>query len=346
VLLRGIGALSQPSTFPLFKDAYGAFANTLAMAYALLGTAAGFVLMAEPHVVAAGAGVVLTAHAMFIAAYLVHEACHDTIFKKHAHNRAAGELMSFVAGASYASYERIRHLHLRHHRERLDVSCFDYRAFLLRAPAWVRRIVLALEWAYVPAVEVLMHLQVIVRPFVERSQRKYLRRVLVVLALRGSAWVALFVYAPRVFLLYCVAYGLFLTALAFFDAFQHTYECYFEPGATPPDRSHRSREYEQVNTFSNLVSVRFPWLNVLALNFGYHNAHHERTGTPWYRLPALHRELFPESVQVLPVRELVRTFHDNRVRRVFDTDYGAVAAGPGRGDAFVGAHGVSLLSVV
>lgn len=338
--------MARPRPFPPFKDARGAVANSLALGYALAGSAFGWLLMAQASLLLAGAGVLLTAHAMFIATYLVHEACHDAIFQTHGMNRAAGELMSFVAGSAYASYERIRRLHLRHHRERVDVACFDYRAFLNAAPAFVRRGVVALEWAYVPAVETLMHLQVIVRPFVARPQRRYLPRVLAMLAVRGACFTAVAFFAPRALLLYGFAYALFLSALAFFDAFQHTYPCYFEPGTVALDRTARSREFEQAHTYSNLVSVSHPLLNVLALNFGYHNAHHERMGVPWYGLPALHRELFADSAQVLPVRELVGTFHRNRVRRIFDEDYGEVGAGPGRGDRFVGAHGVSLLSVV
>jgi len=333
------------SVWPRFKDRTGAVANSLALGYAALGTAAGFVLMTQESWARAAGGVLLTAHAMFIAAYLLHDACHDAIFQRHVHNRIAGELMSFVTGAAYASFERIRQLHLRHHRERIDVACFDYRACLQRAPSWVRRLVLVLEWAHVPAVETLMHLQVIVRPLVAPNQRKYLPRVLLVLALRMAGFALLATIAPRALLLYFVAYALLLVALAFFDAFQHTYDVTID-GDASPDRGLRSRDYEQVNTFSNVLSIAHPWLNLLALNFGYHNAHHQRMGAPWYRLPALHRELFSESAQVLPVRELLRTFHVNRVRRVFDDGYGEVGEGPGRGDRFVGAHGVSFLSVV
>ena len=57
-------------------------------------------------------------------------------------------------------------------------------------------------------------------------------------------------------------------------------------------------------------------------------------------LPTLDRD--PER----NFEELWRTFHVNRVRRVFDDGYGEVGDGPGRGDRFVGAHGVSFLSVV
>ena len=48
-----------------------------------------------------------------------------------------------------------------------------------------------------------------------------------------------------------------------------------------PSRAHRKieqlrdREYEQMNTYSNVTSLRHPWLNLLLLNFPYHNAHHE-----------------------------------------------------------------------
>jgi fatty acid desaturase len=83
------------------------------------------------------------------------------------------------------------------------------------------------------------------------------------------------------------------------------------------------------------------------LNFGYHNAHHHRVSVPWYRLPALHRDLYGEGQGgMLPLAELLRTWHRNRVRRVLSDDYGSPSAGPGGADHFVGAHGVSFLTVV
>jgi fatty acid desaturase len=93
--------------------------------------------------------------------------------------------------------------------------------------------------------------------------------------------------------------------------------------------------------------MRHPWLNLLTLNFGYHNAHHHRPSLPWYRLPALHRSLFGAATPaVMPLRELLRTWHRNRVRRVCAEGYGAFGEGVGRADSFVGAHGVSFLTVV
>jgi fatty acid desaturase len=83
------------------------------------------------------------------------------------------------------------------------------------------------------------------------------------------------------------------------------------------------------------------------LNFGYHNAHHHRPSVPWYRLPTLHEGVFGEQTRaVLPLSELLRTWHRNRVRRVLSDDYGKPGQGPGRADNYVGAHGVSFLTVV
>jgi hypothetical protein len=65
-------------------------------------------------------------------------------------------------------------------------------------------------------------------------------------------------------------------------------------------------------------------------------------------LPAYHRELYgkAEFKQVLPYRELLATIHRNRTKRIFVKDYGSVTAGPHRADSFIGAHGVSFLSIV
>ena len=149
--------------------------------------------------------------------------------------------------------------------------------------------------------------------------------------------------------LYLVAWLLFLAVLRFNDAFQHTYPVVPLLGReAQPEAERPSRDFEQQNTYSNLASLGHPWLNLLVLNFTYHNAHHDRPNVPWYRLPALHRALYggERTGQVLTWRELLRTFHGNRVRRVLAEEYGEVRAGTGRADAFVGAVGVSFLTSV
>jgi len=331
---------------PLFREREDALPNLLVLLWTGVGWLASFALMGSPYLLANILGVFLCTHTMVLAAYLIHEAAHYTLFASRGINRGVGEAMSFIAGASYASFERIRHMHIRHHRDRADVTCFDFRALLQRQPA-IRQGLEILEWAYIPATETLMHLQVVWRPVFVRSQRRNLPRAVGMLAFRGALLVALGFWSVKALLLYAAAYMLLLHVLNFFDGFHHTFEQYFvEPDQAVPMNG-RDRQYEQANTYSNLVCLAPPWLNLLTLNFGYHNAHHERAGVPWHRLPALHRELYGDRARsVMPMSELLMTWHRNRVHRVVSDDYGAPGTGTDRADHFIGAHGVSFLTVI
>jgi fatty acid desaturase len=294
-------------------------------------------------------GVLLCTHTMVLAAYLIHEAAHQTVCVSPKANRAIGEVMGFIAGACYASFERIRSMHIRHHLDRADVACFNLRRLLERR-AQLRRLLEVLEWAYVPATELLMHLQVVWRPFARGEQRRHLRRAASMLALRLAMLALLGVWSLTALMLYALAVLLQLHVLNLFDAFHHTFEQYFIEPDEPLALDGRDRAYEQSHTYSNLISERWPWLNLLTLNFGYHNAHHERPSVAWHRLPALHRQLFgARSLAVLPLKELLITWHRNRVlrvRSVITADYGRVETGQGRADGYVGAHAVSFLTVI
>jgi fatty acid desaturase len=331
---------------PLFRDREAAAANFFVLLWTSMGWLTSFPLMAASSAALNVLGTLLCLHTMVLAAYLVHEAAHQNLFALPGANAAAGESMSFIAGSSYASFERIRHMHIRHHVERADLTCFDFLGLLRRRPG-LKSALQMLEWAYVPASELLMHAQVVARPFFVPSQRPYLHRAAAMLVVRCTLLAALAWWSLKAFALYWLATLLLLHVLNFFDAFHHTFEQYFvaPDQALPPVI--RERNYEQANTYSNPISKRHPWLNLLTLNFGYHNAHHHRASLPWYRLPALHRSLYGEETPaVMPLRELLRTWHRNRVRRVFADDYGTLGSGPGRADNFVGAHGVSFLTVV
>jgi fatty acid desaturase len=83
----------------LWRDPAGALPNALALGYAIIGYLAGFVLMAQPSLLLAPVGVLLTVHAMVIAAYLIHEAAHYNLFASPVHNRIAGEAMSWMQAA-------------------------------------------------------------------------------------------------------------------------------------------------------------------------------------------------------------------------------------------------------
>jgi fatty acid desaturase len=334
----------------VFRYADGVWPNVLAMAWTILAYIAGVALLGSDNWMLNVLGFLLVAQTLIWSAYFIHEFAHYAIFKTPAANEHWGSVMSVINGSCFAKFSDMRKKHMRHHVERADVITFDVRGFLNRSPAWFRNSVLALEWAYFPAVEFLMRGFVMLVPFTDERKRAGRRRVLVVGALRLSAWIALGLWSLKALVLYFAAYLVFVTALRFADCFQHTYESYpvLDDKPLPADKL-RDREYEQANTYSDIVGLKSGFLNLIWLNFGFHNAHHERPTAPWHRLPGFHKELYPvQYAQLITVGELLRSFHINRVKRVLAVDYGQVQdlGVKGRADGFLGAVGVSFLTAV
>ena len=331
----------------LFRHARAASRQSLAVVYTLTAWPLGIFLMTQRSLGLDAVGVLLSGHALICSAYLLHDCAHHAVFLTGAANDRLGTLMAWINGACLASYARLKRKHLRHHADRLDVVTFDYRAALWAAPRFLRQLALALEWAYIPVVELIMRGMIVAMPFQQGTVRERFRMI-GLLAIRLAGFAALALISLRAILLYALAYLIFLTVLRFMDAFQHTYDVFVSRSLEPaPLDPRRTRQYEYENTFSNIVSLRQPLLDLLVLNFGYHNAHHVRPGEPWYRLPALHAELFgPGDKQVLGFGALVASFHRHRVARVLATDYGEVTAGGERASRFVGAVGVSFLTAV
>jgi fatty acid desaturase len=345
----------------IYRYPDGVWPNTLAIAATVLMYPLGMGLLVSHSWGLNALGFALLVLSLTWSAYFIHEFAHQAIFKKPETNGRWGTLMSWINGSCYASFDDMRRKHMRHHVERADVITFDAKAFLLNGPAWFRNVVLALEWAYFPAVEFLMRGFVIAMPFQKRAKPSAnmsvaaLRwRIIAIAVTRLSALAFLGYYVPKALVLYCLAVLVFITILRFADCFQHTYESYPILDDTPlPKEKIRDREYEQANTYTDVVGIQSTLgtglLNMLWLNFGYHNAHHERPTMPWYRLPAYHRELYPDDyAQVITVGELLKSFHTNRLKRILAENYGEVAAGgtPGRADRFLGAVGVSFLTAV
>lgn len=288
----------------------------LAVLYAVSGYVLGLAgLFAESWAVNALA-VLLLAHAMVIAAYLVHECGHNLVFRSVRHNAVLGRALTWLCGASYGTYEDIRYKHFRHHVDVDDVVWFDYERFFREHPL-VLRITRVLEWFYIPAHDLLMHGIMVFTSFIIPQRRNQRRRNVTVIVIRGGLFLALCWFFPKVAVLYAVAYLLMMTVLRFMDSVQHDYSynlTLFEFGKPP-----RKGDYawEQEHTFSNPQSFRREWPNWLTLNFGWHNAHHADMKVPWYRLPAKHRELFGEDPElVIPLSAQLKIFHKQRVRRI------------------------------
>ena len=322
----------------------------LAVLYAVAGYAAGIAgLFSSSGWVNLGA-VLLLAHAMTIAAYLVHECGHNLVFRRQRDNTRLGRFLSWLCGASYGTYEDIRYKHFRHHVDNDDVVWFEYDKWFGKHPL-VLRVTRLLEFFYIPAHDLIMHGIMVFTSFVIPERRDQRLRNVTVILVRGGIFLAVAVFYPKAALLYAIAYLLMMHVLRFMDALQHDYP-YNATLFDIADAPHKGdAEWEQEHTFSVPLSLDYPVLNLLTLNFGYHNAHHHDMNVPFYRLPALHEQLTGnDPARVIPFVSQLRLYHRNRVLRVCNpqpddyprgADYLA-AARAGRGP--IGGNAASFLT--
>ncbi len=326
-----------------FNDAL--IPNVMAWIYILATYLLGFAGIMADSLLFNALGVVLLAHSMVIAAYFIHECAHDSLFKKNRHNQLFGEILMWITGSSYNTYEAIRHKHVRHHSDRADVVTFDYREKLREYPKALK-LIERLEYFYIPAVEITLHALVIILPFVKPSRKQNRSRVIEVLVFRVAFFAVLASYSVQVLWLYPLSYLIFMTVMRFMDVHQHTYNLHETLDKKRGEEVEAyDRAFEARNTYSNLISERYPWLNLLVLNFSYHNVHHDQQIQPWYRLPALHQELYGDNrKQVLPFVNLVKSYHDNRVTRVLHADPVDLDVKSDEGRHFIGVDGASFLT--
>lgn len=315
--------------------------NAIAIGYTLLGYGGGISLLLTSNGWLNALGVIWLTHSLVISAYLSHEFMHGTIFEERRWNVLFGNLMLWLNGGCYARFADLARMHIAHHVDRVDFCRFDLAAYLNTLPAPVRKVLLGLEWLYFPSLAFLLRIRAIFAPFWDENRQDERLRTTLILITRVGLFALLGYVSPTAVLLYFLSYIGMLTVLRVVDAFQHTYET-FPIGSPLPDRS---RAYEQANTFSNLVSQRYWWLNLLLLNFGYHNAHHELMKCPWHSLHQLDRDLFSGTeVHYITLPELLMNYHRYRVSRIFSGQGHAVDNQGNRSlDTFYGAIEVSFL---
>ncbi len=308
----------MPDKASLIKDDQGWFYYGLAVLYAVVGYFVGLAGLFVDHWGINIAAVILLGHAMTIAAYMIHECGHNLVFSSIANNARLGRVMSWFCGAAYGTYEDMRYKHFRHHVDNDDVVWFSYDEYFEKHPLFTK-VVRLLEWFYIPAHDLMMHFIMVFTSFVIPQRRKQRLRNVAVILVRGSLFLAAVIWFPKVAMLYVLAYLMMMHILRFVDAVQHDYPyntTLFETSKAP----HKGDfDWEQEHTFSNTISLRFPILNLLTLNFGYHNAHHADMNLPFFRLPQLHAELTDnDPAAVIPFKAQLQLYHRNRVTRIYN----------------------------
>ena len=290
-----------------------------AFLYALCAYVLGLYGLFSDQLLANVLSVVLLAHGMIIAAYLIHECGHNTIFRINQANARLGRFLNWICGSSYGTFEDIRYKHFRHHMDNDDSVWFVYEDFFENHP-WLAKDIAWFEWAYIPAHEFLMHGIMMFSTFIIPERRDQRLRQVIVIVIRFSVFLTLLFLWPKVALGYVIAYMLMMHVLRFMDALQHDYDS--NPILFNEEAPSRfgGRKTEQEHTFSNPISFRWEFPNWLVLNFGFHNAHHKRPTVPWYRLPAYYKENISDNPgSVIPFMQQLRMYHYHRVYRVQHT---------------------------
>ncbi len=265
-------------------------------------------------------GILLLAESMVLAAFFVHEFAHGSIFQLGSWNRIAGKLCIWLTFHGFFSFTRIQQLHIAHHRNHADVIHFDFHAHLAQHSAQ-QKLLMRLEYCYIPAVELLIKWHSIRRLWQTQigADRQL---ILAALAIYSCVFIGLLTLQPRALGGFLLAYMLLLHVLRFMDMHQHTYSAHIlDAQGNIPVLPVHDKTYEQANTYSNVFAPAYTWLNLLTLNFGYHNAHHAKPFIPWCRLPQLHQSLTYEKHE-LPMSSLLQNYHQFRVQRVANPHMG------------------------
>ena len=317
-----------------------AFWNEIAILYTCFGYIAGVALIFVTNVWLNILAVVFLTHSLIYSAYLSHEFMHGTIFKARRRNVIFGQLMLWLNGGCYYGFQALTLQHIAHHVDRVDVFTFDIFAAIAKLPIGLKRIIFACEWCYIPVVAFWARWQRIIKNWRTPEQKKQISLIFLV---RATAFVLISIISLKALMLYFLAYVGMITVLRFIDAFQHTYEA-FPAGTKLPKRD---RNHEQLHTYSNLISYRYPWLNLLILNFGYHNAHHAVMKCPWHSIQELNLELAQnKSVNYMSLFQQLANYHHYRVARLIDGQGDASGVMSDRNyEKFYGAVDVSFITL-
>ncbi len=176
---------SFSSVTQLVKQPGGLVWHGGAVAYAVFGYVAGFAGLFHPDWLVNIPATCLLAHAMIIAAYMIHECGHNLVFNSIRQNAILGRIMSSLCGADYGTYEDMRYKHFRHHVDVDDAVWFDYEELFAEHP-YVLRLTRILEWFYIPAHDLIMHFIMVIASFIIPQRKSQRRRNVAVILIRGS----------------------------------------------------------------------------------------------------------------------------------------------------------------
>ena len=246
------------------------YSFALILTIVVLQTLIAFLLRAQPWwvllIVAYGVGAFAN-HALFV---LIHECAHNLIFKSKAGNILSGILADLpIAVPSSVSF---RTYHLKHHSFQ-----GDYSLDADLSSRWEARLI---GHSFVGKA-----LWLLFFPVFQALRPPRLKEIRFMNAWTVVNWIVVFSYDAAVILLFGPMSFLYLVLSFFFSIGLHPL------GARWIQEHYLTASPQETYSY-------YGRLNVLALNVGYHNEHHDMPSIPWSRLPRL-KAMAPEWYDTL-----------------------------------------------
>ncbi|HLO88320.1 MAG TPA: fatty acid desaturase [Nostocaceae cyanobacterium] len=293
---------------------YRVLINTIMIIYTLIGHVLGLYLVLSHQIWLNLLGIILISHTSILAALLSHEFMHDTIFHQPKFNYWFGVLMSGINGASYVSFKLLKQQHIDHHHNKVGYDGFSITTWTLSLPSILQALIVALEFCYIPVLSFISRWRSLTVPLIEAKYQHLRVRIVTVFICRSLFFACLFLIHPWSLLYIFCAHTAMINILRVYDCYHHTFKIIPQGSAIPK----LEKNYEQKNTFSSLISLKYYWLNWLFLNYGYHNAHHHKPNANWILLSQINHELYGNSqAHCILFKDLIYWYHKNRINRIF-----------------------------
>ncbi|HNN94958.1 MAG TPA: fatty acid desaturase [Pseudomonadota bacterium] len=285
------------------------------LAYTLLGYLVGLACVLSGSPLVAVAGIALLIHTTVLSGLLNHELIHRSVFRNPRVNDLLGSVVSLLNGACHVPFALLRRQHIAHHINKVGYDSFSITEWVKGLPRLPRIILITLEWFYFPILSFISRGRALTYPFRNKKYRHLRLRVAVAILFRMAILILFYLINPWSVLSVFISHIGMISAFRLYDCYHHTFQV-IPLGSKIPVLP---GNYEQERTFSSLLSREHAWLNLIFLNYGYHNAHHYLFAAPWYHLPTIDRLMFGESNQRhILFRDWITWYHKNRIRRIFD----------------------------
>ncbi|MCR9204747.1 MAG: fatty acid desaturase [Halobacteriovoraceae bacterium] len=204
----------------------------------------------------------LSAHGLFV---LIHEACHDAIFKKKVWNKFWGIFCNVGQGLpsamGFRTFHLLHHSHLNEYDGDADLA-FKWEADLVKN-IWWRKIIWFLFFFLIEAI----------RPNKLKKGKTFDRWVFANIAFVVAVNVLIYKFIGPMALWYILLSSFFSVGL-------------HPVGARWVQEHYTYREGQETYGY-------YGWLNKVQFNIGFHNEHHDFYRVPWIHLPKI-KELAPE----------------------------------------------------